>query len=133
MRVGLNLGDFDEIQITSTLGASDSIRIYNVFVDHRKVIMSYHSSNRTLDWGMRTMSPKSVASNTFTPVQLISYHQPITALSCWSRVIENSLHIAGQHGSTVIYNEHPAYKALSTTLADLEFPDQNYYLGPHST
>jgi hypothetical protein len=133
LRVGLNDGDIDEIQITSILNASDSVRIYNVFVDHRKVIISYHHSNRTLDWKMLTMSPKSVASNTFTPIETVSFHETITALSCWSRAIENSLHIGGLFGSTIIYNEQPVYKALSTTLADLEFPDQNYYLGPHST
>lgn len=74
-----------------------------------------------------------INSTTFSSEKIVSYHQNITALTSWSRVIENSLHIGGLYGTTVIYNEHPVYKALSTTLADLEFPDRSYYLGPHST
>jgi hypothetical protein len=131
--IGLNKGDFDEIQITPTLNASDSVRVYNTFVDFRRVYATYHDSTDTVDWECRTVPPKKTNSITMSFALTTSYHQDITALSCWNRQVENSIHIAGMHGTNVVYNEHPVYKALSTTLADLEFPDQNYYLGPHST
>lgn len=83
-----------------------------------------------LDWDYKTTP---VGTISFSSAQTVSYHQAIDSLSSWNRQVENSLHIAGLYGTTVVYNEHPVYKALSTTLADLEFPDQNYYLGPHST
>lgn len=72
----------------------------------------------------------------FGPEHVYSYHYNMDQLSSWSRVIENSIHLAGENTNLddVFYNEIPAYlPTLSTTLADLVFPDQNYYLGPHST
>lgn len=90
----------------------------------------YHDSADTQDFNYKT-SPVDTIS--WSSEGIVSYHEDIIVLSSWNRAVENSLHIAGVHGTAVIYNEHPVYKTLSTTLADLEFPDQNYYLGPHST
>lgn len=90
----------------------------------------YHKSADTDDFNYKT-SP--VGTISWGSEKIISYHQDVTKLTSWNRVVENSLHIQGLYSTTSFYNEHPVYKALSTTLADLEFPDQNYYLGPHST
>jgi hypothetical protein len=89
----------------------------------------YHKNVDSVDWNYKTSPVGTIA---WSSEKTVSYHADIVALSSWNRVIENSLHIAGLYGTDVIYNEHPVYKGLSTTLADLEFPDQNYYLGPHS-
>lgn len=88
----------------------------------------WHTSTETVDYSYKVTPVDSVS---FSDEKTVSYHQDIIALSSWNRVIENSLHVAGQYGTTVWYNEQPVFLALSTTLADLEFPDQNYFIGPH--
>lgn len=114
----IRLSTFDAITITLDTGpATDLLYVF------------YHNTGDTVDFNYKT-SP--VGTISWSSEKTVSYHQNIIALSSWNRQIENSLHVAGLYGTTVIYNEHPVYKALSTTLADLEFPDQNYYLGPHS-
>lgn len=123
-------GDWDELYIISTKNASDSVRVFSLYVDYRQLYVFYHKSGDSVDWNYKHAFMRTVL---WSSEKTVSYHQDITALSSWSRQVENSLHIAGLYGTTVVYNEHPVYKALSTTLADLEFPGRNYYLGPHST
>jgi hypothetical protein len=95
------------------------------------VYIFYHNSTDTADLRYKTTSVSSIS---LSDEQIISYHQNYYRLSIQSRPVENSLHLAAECPvDTIVYNEIPVYKALSTTLADLEFPDQNYYLGPHST
>jgi hypothetical protein len=122
--------NWDEIVITSTKNASTSARIYNLHVERRHLYVFYHIVADSVDFNYKFADSERIS---WSDEKIVSYHQDIIALTSWNRVIENSLHIGGLFGTTVIYNEHPVYKALSTTLADLEFPDQNYYLGPHST
>jgi hypothetical protein len=91
----------------------------------------YRENDELVDFHYKT-SP--VGAISWSSEATVSIHGAVTRLSSWNRVIENSLCVlfaAGAPTTVLYYNEHPVYKALSTTLADLEFPDQNYYLGPH--
>lgn len=126
--------DWNEIQLTADPGLGATVYVSNVTVDARELVVFYHQAGDTVDFNYKTayMAEHS-AEFTFSSEKVVSYHEDITGLSSWSESVEGSIHIAGQFGTTIIYNEHPTYKALSTTLADMEFPDQNYYLGPHST
>lgn len=123
----------DDLGLPTTFSA-DTIDALTVSIDTGPatdlLYVFYKNSADSVDWNYKT-SPVDTIS--WSDEQTVSYHQDTTALTSWNRVIENSLHIGGLYDTTAIYNEHPVYKALSTTLADLEFPDQNYYLGPHST
>lgn len=95
-----------------------------------EIYIFWHGLTDLVDFHYRVSPVDTIA---FGPKHTVSFHADITALSSWNRVIENSLHIVGVYGTNIFYSEQPVYKALSTTLADLVFPDQNYYLGPHST
>ena len=121
--------DWNEIRVRC-VSLNDTIRCSSIWVDPGELYLFYHVAADTVDFYYVTTPVDTIS---WSSEKIVSYHIEISALSSWSRQVENALHIGGMYGSTVIYNEHPAYKALSTTLADLEFPDQNYYLGPHST
>lgn len=119
--------DWNEIRITRGINV---LRITAIGVDRSRLCVFFHEVANTVDFHYAT-SP--VGTISFSVEKIVSYHQDIIALSSWNRQIENSLHIAALYGTTILYNEHPVYKALSTTLADFEFPYRNVYLGPHNT
>jgi hypothetical protein len=91
----------------------------------------FYNDTSTVDFHYRTTPVGTISfSSEFT----VSYHQHITALTSWSREIDNSLLIGGLYGTTAIFNEQPVYlSTLSSTLADLQWPDLNSFLGPHGT
>ena len=133
-RLGATAGDDDlgtETAIISSGASSDPATISLDTGPATDLLYVFYKRSNTLDWYYRSTPVDTIS---FSAEKTVSYHQNITALSSWNRQIENSLHIAGLYGTTVIYNEQPVYLGtLSTTLADLKFPAQNYYIGPHST
>ena len=91
----------------------------------------YHHSADSTDFHYKTTPIDSIS---WGSEQTISFRSDLIALTSWSRTVENSLHIGIEDGDTdVHYFEVTVFKALSTTLADLVFPDQNYYIGPFGT
>ena len=133
-RAGVGSGGFGSAVTIVTVGGAVNFDVLTISIDTGPVsdilYVFYRDDTVSVDYFYKTVV---TGSSTFSSEKTVSYHSDITALSSWNRQLENSLHIAGLYGTIVVYNEHPVYKALSTTLADLEFPDQNYYLGPHST
>lgn len=116
--IGTTTGTFDAATISLDTGPStDELYVF------------YHESADSVDFSYRTTPIDSISfSSQFT----VSFHSDVTALSSWNRQSENSLHI-GIFTTSVYYNEHPVYKALSTTLTDFEFPYRIVHLGPHNT
>jgi hypothetical protein len=137
--------DWNEIRIAVSGLTTETVQIFSVYAGGPRLYGYAHDASDTVDaqylyvasafiqWS-DSVSPEAVtgrfeASDTYDH----SFHFDVQALSSSRHVVENQICMAMLQSNNLYWNIIPTHTALSTTLADLEFPDQNYYLGPHST